>query len=318
MSRPSQVRYRADRNVYYCHIDGEQINLGQKQQEAYRRFNAMMAARAEFVECEDPEVFKLSHKFLQQCKIECEPGTHRFYKMHLEAFLKTLEPGLRVSRLKKHHVTQWMNQFCPPSRSDNTRRNCIRAIQRPFNWAVEEEIIPRSPIDKIKKPKATARQVDLTDAQFKKIIAAIKDEAFRDIMLLMRETGLRPEEARKIGVREFDHRERCLKLRKGFTAKTIEDREIPLNDRVMVICCRWAERYQDGPMLRNTRGDVWRKQALRCLCSLIQNSRKSMSRKRSGCRPLSCIPGNLPTPPTCRWLPTNCCALPGLRSTRRA
>ena len=175
-----------------------------------------------------------------------------------------------MSQLKKHHVTKWMNRAYPPSLAANTRRNAIRAIQRPLNWAVEEEIIPRSPIDKIKKPKATARRVDLTDAQFRQIIAAIKDEAFRDIMLLMRETGLRPEEARKIGVEEFDSGERSLKLAEGFTAKTKEDREIPLNDRAMKICNRWAGRYSDGPMMRNTRGNVWRKQALVDRCARLR------------------------------------------------
>ena len=270
MSRHPQVRYRPARKTYYCQIDGTVVNLGKKQQEAHRRFNAMMAARAEFAEGEDPEVFKLIHKFLEQCAIECSPGTYGFYKLHLESFVKSLEPGLRVSQLKKHHVTKWMNRACPPSRAANTRRNAIRSVQRPFNWAVEEGIIPRSPIDKIKKPKATSRQVELTDAQFKKIIAAIKDEAFRDVMLLMRETGLRPEEARKISVREFDREGRLLKLAEGFTAKTKEDREVPLNDRAMEICVRWADRFNDGPFMRNTRGNVWRKQALVDRCARLR------------------------------------------------
>ena len=125
-----------------------------------------------------------------------------------------------------------------------------------------------------KKPKQTNRDAYLTPEQFQSLLDGIKDDAFRDLVEVLRHTGCRPEEARKLTASEFDRQQKCWKLPAGFTSKTKENRSIPLSDRANEICGKWAERFPSGPMFRNTDGNAWTKQALNSRCARLSRKLK--------------------------------------------
>jgi integrase len=269
MARQPRPWHRKDRG-YFVTINGKQHNLGKKQQEAWRKYHRLMAGREDLGE--DPEVRKVIARYLDWSKSNHAEGTHNFYRIYGESFVAWISPDLRMSGLRKDHVLKWADtKFPKVTSSPSTRHGAVRAVQRAFNWAVEDAgIIRTNPIGKIKKDKPTRRETYIAVDQYHRVLGAIKDDAFRDIVEILRHTGCRPEEARKITSKEFNREKRCWELPAGFTAKTKKARSIPLNDHAYGLCCKWADRHPDGPMFLNRRGDPWRKQALVDRCRRLR------------------------------------------------
>ena len=123
----------------------------------------------------------------------------------MEGFKEWLESNghakLRVSTIKKHHVTRWLAE-AKPKASQGYLHNIIRAIKAPFLWAHSEEYIERLPLRKLKPGKATARDIDITPDQWEKIIAKTRDPEFLVILWTLRLTGCRPQELRLVQVRQ--------------------------------------------------------------------------------------------------------------------
>src|SRR5262249_38605384 len=91
--------------------------------------------------------------FLKHSRYEHEKATADWYEDLLEPF--TPRSGkLRYSRLRKRHVRAWLRELGYNATSAN---KAVGALKRAFNWAVEEEHIPRSPVAHVRKPKALTR-----------------------------------------------------------------------------------------------------------------------------------------------------------------
>ena len=97
--------------------------------------------------------------------------------------------------LKPLHVTRWLDAH--PGWKGG-RRNAVIAIKRAFNWADAEGLLQPNPIKAVKKPPQRHRDRVLTPEERQEILAAIKDQAFREFVFAMKETGCRPGEVRKV------------------------------------------------------------------------------------------------------------------------
>ena len=84
-----------------------------------------------------------------------------------------------------------------PHWANNTRHDFISAVKRAFNWALEQELIERSPIGRMQKPAREAREDALSPAEYAEVVAGVKEPCFRDLLELAWETGARPQELGK-------------------------------------------------------------------------------------------------------------------------
>ena len=257
---------------YYVTINGKQHNLGKKQQEAFRKYHRLIAKYEELGD--NPEVRKIVFCFLEWSEANHADGTHRFYKLYCESFLKSLRSELRIADLKPDHVTRWADRRHPPKDSNNnTRLNAMRAVVRPFGYAVKQRIIGVNPVAGMEKPRSTRRDTYIDAKEYQEILGAIRKgdgAGFRDFIEVLRHTGCRPEEARKLTAKEFDRGNHRWELRAEFTAKVKEARSIPLDDRAYELCCKWADKNPSGPIFRNRNGDPWKKKSLVDRCRRLR------------------------------------------------
>jgi integrase len=207
-------------------------------------------------------VVELLDAFVDWCKKHKAPRTYSSYKDLIQVLVDHIPPGLTVAELKPYHVTRAMDHH--PNWGNNTRNDFIATLKRAFNWALDEEIIDRSPLARMKKPAREARDVALSASEYTEVVQAVTEPCFRNLLELAWETGARPQELRKIEARFLDlDRSRIVfppKLAKGKKYY----RTIYLTARARLIVSRLAEVNGHGLLLLNSEGNQWTKDAINC------------------------------------------------------
>jgi integrase len=198
-------------------------------------------------------VRQIAELFAREINGKVAATTHEWYVRHLTGFCK-MHPTLRVRDLLPFHLTQWLN-----SRELNvtTRRGAISAVKRALAWAVDEGLIPASPLAKVKRPKAKRREIP-TEADAKVFVSAIKNKATLDLVTLLLETGARPGELSTATAAGFDPVARTLQV----TGKT-GVRVLVLTEAAFALVCRLADRRPAGTLLRTHRGASWNRDSMR-------------------------------------------------------
>ena len=258
--------FRPSRRTFYVTIDGVQHNLRTADKaEAYRRWHELMCRAPEAPESPDVTVVVILATFLDWAEKHTKSTTYGWHRHYLQCFATSLQDRqLQVSSLKKFHVTRWLDR--QPTWGANSRRAAIASIKRAFNWAVDEGYIPHSPVARLRKPKAKHRETILTADQCQIILDESASD-FRDCLNLMLETGVRPSEVRTVEARHVS-------LEQGLWVfppsehktgrKTDKPRVVYLSAKALEITKRLVERHPTGPLLRNSRGTPWTRNAIRC------------------------------------------------------
>lgn len=252
---------------WYVQIGKKQIPLGRDQKAAFDSYHAIMAGREELTP--DTRVVDLIDQFLDWSHRNHKASTYGWYRDLLYSFRETIGDRLRVGDLKPFHLTRWLDQEYAGT-GNNWRHGAIRTVQRALNWAVKEGHLPASPLAHVKKPTPTPREVYLLPDQWKRLVAAVKDQPFLDFITIMRETGCRPLEARTVEARHFDREGRCWFFPKEESKGGREPRVVLLNDRAFEITQRLALKTPEGPLFRNMHGQPWKKYALNCRCRRLK------------------------------------------------
>lgn len=249
--------FRKSRDRWYVQFNGRDVNLGKDRAEAMKKWHAMMAGQ------HTPKarmtVKKLALEFLTWTKANKAVSTYKWYRHFLKSFCRH-HPGLMVADLKPMHVARWLDAT---KYIDNTGNCAVRCVSRCFNWAAEMGVIPENPIKGIKRPSAQGRECNLTDAQWDKVVESCSDE-FRDYLIVLRETGCRPQEIRAVEARHV--------VRDGWTwtfpvsesKGKRRARVVVLNEQARAITQRLMLKYPSGPLFRNTNGKPWTKSSINC------------------------------------------------------
>jgi integrase/recombinase XerC len=198
--------------------------------------------------------------FLRHSKQEHAKETADWHGYLLEPFLKTWG-RLRVSGLRKKHVQAWVKAkgYNPTSAA-----KAIGVLKRAFNWAVEEEHIPRNPIAHVRKPKPLSRDRTLTPAERQLILAAIRCPAFRRFVSALTLSGARPGEVARVTAADCDLGASTWTLQRHKTAKkTGKPRVIYLPPEAVELTRELVARHPGGPIFRNSRGNPWTRNAIR-------------------------------------------------------
>ena len=119
---------------------------------------------------------------------------------------------LKARDVKPLHVTRWLavqaEAKAPPDAPPGRRKRgwgtssmnrAVASLKGAFSWGVREGHLPADPIKAVAKPEMRVRREVLTDAQFAAALAATKDEAFRDLLEVLRRDGVPPRRGGRPG-----------------------------------------------------------------------------------------------------------------------
>jgi integrase len=233
--------FKKSHKAWYVNLNGKQVRLGADEAMARTAF-------ARLVGVHDYTVAEMIELFLAQPRKE---STQSFYRQGLAPL--TQHGHLYVKDLKVHHV-----QGC---------RNVLRAAKTCFKWAEDQQYIERSPLHGLKVPPATSRgdEAYLTPEQVNRLLRSMKGDLL-DLAVVMKDTGCRPQEIRRVESRHFDREGRCWVFPKNESKGRQSQRVVHLSDRAYAICQRLALKHPVGPLFR--RGAMpW---TARALCRQFQ------------------------------------------------
>jgi integrase len=270
MARQTGIWFWKSRKCYYTWFNGKQHRLDPNKNKAARIW-AELVGKDE-VPGHKMLVKNLLNAYLDWSELNHAKGTHKRIRPSLLSFGESLPPGLRVNKLLPRHLTEWIDQRCPKQPKDgskpvcaNTRRGYLGDVMGAFTWAAsaEQKIIPYSPFGGYRRPPKTPRAACLTGEQWDQLLAKINEaDSFRDFLVVLRETGCRPQEARIVAARHIDFKRKMAHFKAGEIPGKPWERDIILNDAALAVLQRCALKYPEGPLLRNTRGRPWGKNGL--------------------------------------------------------
>jgi integrase len=203
----------------------------------------------------------LLDEFLDHCRSELSAATADWYDFFVQSFSGSIGDALSIDALQVSHVTTWLKAQTTWSKS--TKSGAVQAIRRAFRWLSDEGRIRGYPLKGLKGTRKRQREVIVSPETFKQLLAASRP-GFRDLLTFLLSTGCRPQEARAVERRHVD-----LALRRiVFPASEAKGGEHPrviyLTDEALAIVKPLCERYESGPIFRNSKGKAWTRNAIRC------------------------------------------------------
>jgi integrase len=94
----------------------------------------------------------------------------------------------------------WKRGKQPPRRDEpKTINHALIALRRAFNWAVENDLLTgQSPFARINLLQRNLRYRLVTEEEYQALFRNCKDQAFKDVLVAMRLTDVRPGELRRL------------------------------------------------------------------------------------------------------------------------
>ena len=238
-----------------------QVNLGKDKDAAWARYHELMLGQDQEITPAVP-VVKLLDEYLCWVERHRKPETLQWYLHQLKPFSRFIGRKLTVAELKAHHITRFVEKQHANSRP-STIHGAIRAISRAFNWAIREEYLTRNPVAKVEKPTPTRREQVLSEEQFAAILERASDQEEHDLWLFLWTTGARIQEAIRIEARHVHLDEERIVIPASEGKKQLP-RAIYLPAEAIEIVRRLVNQQPAGPIFRNSRGEAWDKNSVKC------------------------------------------------------
>jgi integrase len=190
-----------------------------------------------------------------------------------------------------YHVTEWLDAH-PEWASDWTRQHAVAVVQRPFNWAARQRLIPANPFRGVTHHAGQPRR-PLTDAEFHKLLRAAArgrtfhptpskkklypsdirrrqrpsaGARFRQLLVFLRFTGARPGEAARLRWEHIDLEAQVIRIPRHKTSRTQQvkkPRVIPLHPVVVKLLAYVRRLNQPGDVVfLNHRKTPWNRSSL--------------------------------------------------------
>lgn len=216
---------------------------------------------------EDDVMFTVSHlvdSFQNSLTVgvrlgQIKPATQTFYSFQLKKLLRAVGT-FPAAELRAHHLVsvEFSNHF-------------VRALKRLFQWASDEELVPKNAFAKLKAPPTGQRTRVLSAEEFERLVTCAS-AAFGRYLRIAKETAARPGELRELRWASVRLDERVILLT-SFKAKDkrrdgMKVRRIPLTPLAVSLLAEiYAERPNLGPddcVFVGKAGKPWGANALRC------------------------------------------------------
>lgn len=236
MPRASKIGYFASRGAYYTKIKGVQYKLADGPDDEATNGPTFQAASKEFLRLlekdnldaagEENTVRTLFNAYLDACAGTVAEKTLANKKAALTAFVDKYG-GLKAKDVKPRHAREVIDerrkgrtvskQF---GRGNVTQRRFkwgngqerlfIAQLKAAFNWAVEQDLIPRNPVGgkRLKAPPERTRTRDrvVTPEDHAAVLQHLRNprsKSVRRIVVALENTGARPGELTNARVRHF-------------------------------------------------------------------------------------------------------------------
>lgn len=243
--------YKKSHNAYYVNCGGRQIRLGATAEEADAKFKELPTVNKK--PSNDAAVWV--KMFLDHYR---NPTTRKFYENHLKLLLKL--PVTKTSRLRAHHLTDILDRF-----DGNYKHNIAKAAKTCFKWLADKGFIKQSPFAAVKMPPVIARGDEAYMPDAEQAVAKATGDLL-DILTVIRETGCRPQEARRMESKHLH--DACIVFPKTDSKDNRRQRVIHLTDQAQKILRRQLEKHPTGPLLRNAE-KPWTGRALSDQCGKL-------------------------------------------------
>jgi len=268
--------WRSDRSCWFVQIGKKQHRLSPNETEAWRLYHELMAKPPEATQPTRPaqmQAVEILDLFLAWCQKNRAETTYEWHRHFCQMLASSLPSNLLLADLKPYHLTRvidghdWLN---------NTRRDFVTAIQRALNWGVDEGLIDKSPIARMKKPGLEARELAIRPEDYAEVMETVREPNFKFLLAFAWESGVRPQEIRIIQSRHIDFEQKRIVFPPKESKGKKRQRVIYLTDAGVEMLKPLAEQHPTGAVFRNSEGAAWTKDAINCaFCRL----KKKIGRK---------------------------------------
>ena len=269
MSRPNKPWFRKSNRRWYVWFNGKQVNLGPDKQAADQQFHALMALPKEhrsIPNTPDISLAEVADHFLDWVQRHRAPDTYEWYRYRLERLCRKY-PKMMAMALRPYHIDDWVSEF---DVSQSTQRNFLRSIKRCYRWAKRQGYLADNPIAEIEVPSAEARDVAISKQEFDRLLAFVRNDSFRDLLITTWESGCRPQESLRVEARHVDVANQRWVFHQSESKTKRISRVVYLTDTAMRITESQMQRYPTGPLFRNAQGKCWTKDSVGCAFGAIQ------------------------------------------------
>ena len=258
--------FRKQTSCWYVWVDKKMVRLARDKEEAYAKWHRLTVAEGKVNS--DTPVVQVLDEFLDAKK--SEPGladrTFDWYRNFIQSFasfIHTQNKWKKLGEVTGQDLKDWVAK-CYKKGSASTVHGAMRAVQAAFRWAISNGFILRSNVLHAKKPTPNRREVVVTPDQWSRICDAATDQAFRDLLTILWETGCRPQESRMVEARFFDEPNERWIFPRSMSKGGRFERVVYLPPPALAITQKLVKRYPQGPLLRNSQGNAWNRHSIRC------------------------------------------------------
>lgn len=199
--------------------------------------------------------------FLARVDRECAPSTLAWYKIYLDPFAGRIG-AIPSGELKPKHLDRWI-ALDGSSWSDSTRRGAITAVKAVTSWAARQGHLTTDPLKAVPRPRM-GRRIAIAPEAAPAILESAGDQAFTDLLIALFESGCRPGEVYKVTAEDVDPVAGTWTIIGKTTRRTGKNRVIQMTPRLAEVVARLVASYPTGPLFRNSDGNPWTRNAVRC------------------------------------------------------
>ena len=254
MGRRAKPWWRESHGAYYATINGKQERLSEDKDEADRIFYRLMLDRQPGKIARSREtVAQLCDLYLDDAKVRLKPVTFERYKGRLQDFCD--HAGSIVAEdLKPITVTNWLAKH--PTWNANTRSLAITIVKIWSRWCKRQGCLERDPFADISRPSITRRKMPPKGAM-DQAFDGIRCQEFKDFLILSLMLGTRPGELRTLTASRID-----LEAGVATVSGKTGERRVMIPEAARAILEAQMKRWPEGPIMRNTKGEPWRDNAI--------------------------------------------------------
>jgi integrase len=265
MARQSKPWFRRSQGTWYATLDGRKVSLGvrgeENAKEARQAWHRLMSGLQEQKAKPKPvpTVGEVIRRFLADAEARMKPKTLRMYRYFLRPFAKR-HGGMRVEDLTPVLVEGYSRGR---GWSDSTRNTGLGAVATAFRWAVKARLLASTPLAGLERPPIASRGADtvVSPEEHERLMQAATP-AFALFLRVLYGTGARPGEVRCFTAETFNAGLGIVRLRQHKSAHKGKSRVIYLTPEIVALLSGLAERYPQGPLLRNCKGLAWTENAV--------------------------------------------------------
>ena len=292
MPRPARPWFYQQTGWWMAYVDGKKVKLAKgkaSRKQADAKLRALLHLRDlnPAPEADEPTVASVIELYLAHAARKLGERTRYERARYLQAFAEA-HGWRKVSASLPFHLTSWVDAN-PQWASDWTVASVLNMIQRPFNWAVKQRLIPANPFRGVSHAPGQPRR-PLTDEEFQALLRATSAWAkrqrykkprpsdrkrrqrpsagarFRQLLVFLRYTGARPGEASNLEWDDIDLDKAVIVLHEHKTSRTQrvkKPRVIPLHPVVLKLLIHIRRRGEPGPLVfLNHRKTAWNRSNL--------------------------------------------------------